>query len=76
MLPYDPARRGVLEFALPHMIVVMIDRTSANEMCFVLPKGRTAALDYVSEFVLRSKQQGLVARAIEQSGLRGVRVAP
>jgi polar amino acid transport system substrate-binding protein len=160
VLAYDPARRGVLEYALPHMVVdltylvapgsnirsvaevdrpgvsvaaargaattlylertfkqakvvqaenepaafallqagraqalaqnrylllgladklpgarVLDDRFSVAEMCLVLPKGRTAALDYVAEFVLRSKQQGLVARAIEQAGLRGVRVA-
>ena len=58
----ESARRDVLEFVLPHMVVDLPGRSSVAEMCFVLPKGRTAALDYVSEFVLRSKQQGLVAR--------------
>ena len=48
---------------------------SAAQMCFVLPKGRPLALDYVEAFVERSKKSGAVAKAIEQSGLRGVGVA-
>ena len=55
---------------------VLEDRFSAAEMCLVLPKGRTAALDYVGTFVEYAKSSGAVARAIEGSGLRGVRVAP
>jgi polar amino acid transport system substrate-binding protein len=55
---------------------VLEDRFSAAEMCIVLPKGRPAALDYVGTFVEQAKASGAVARAIEQSGLRGVSVAP
>lgn len=55
---------------------VLEDRFSAAEMCIVLPKGRPAALGYVAAFVEQAKASGDVARAIEQSGLRGVTVAP
>ena len=55
---------------------VLEDRFSAAEMCLVLPKGRTAALAYVSEFVEASKRSGTVKRAIDEAKLRGVSVAP
>jgi polar amino acid transport system substrate-binding protein len=55
---------------------VLEDRFSAAEMCFVLPKGRAAALAYVSEFVEASKGSGAVRRAIDDAKLRGVSVAP
>jgi polar amino acid transport system substrate-binding protein len=55
---------------------VLEDRFSAAEMSIALPKGRRAALAYVSEFVEQSKKSGTVQRAIETAKLRGVRVAP
>jgi polar amino acid transport system substrate-binding protein len=55
---------------------VLDDRFSAAEMCMVVPKGREAALAYVSEFVESSKKSGAVRRAIDDAGLRGVSVAP
>jgi polar amino acid transport system substrate-binding protein len=55
---------------------VLEDRFSAAEMCLVLPKGRAAALAYVSEFVEQSKKSGAVQRAIDEAKLRGVSVAP
>ena len=55
---------------------VLDDRFSAAEMCLVVPKGREAALAYVSEFVESSKRSGTVQRAIDESKLRGVSVAP
>ncbi len=55
---------------------VLEDRFSAAEMSIALPKGRPAALAYVSEFVEQSKKSGTVSRAIETAKLRGVRVAP
>jgi polar amino acid transport system substrate-binding protein len=55
---------------------VLEDRFSAAEMSIALPKGRPAALAYVSEFVEQSKKTGTVQRAIETAKLRGVRVAP
>ena len=45
-------------------------------MSIALPKGRPAAPAYVSEFVEQSKQSGTVQRAIDESKLRGVTVAP
>ena len=67
---FDPARRKVFDFAPPHLV------TEFAQLCLVLPKGRTNALEYVGMFVERAKSSGAVARAIEQSGLRGVSVAP
>jgi len=55
---------------------VLEDRFSAAEMSIALPKGRPAALAYVSEFVEQSKKSGTVSRAIETAKLRGVSVAP
>jgi polar amino acid transport system substrate-binding protein len=55
---------------------VLDDRFAAAEMCLVVPKGRAAALAYVSEFVEQSKQSGTVQRAIDEAKLRGVSVAP
>jgi hypothetical protein len=45
-------------------------------MCLVVPKGRGAALAYVSEFVEDAKRSGAVQRAIDDAKLRGVNVAP
>ena len=67
---FDPARRKVFDFAPPHMVA------DASQYCFVVPKGRSNALEYVGMFVEHAKASGAVARAIEQSGLRGVSVAP
>jgi len=55
---------------------VLEDRFAAAEMCLVVPKGRGAALAYVSEFVEQSKQSGTVQRALDEAKLRGVSVAP
>lgn len=55
---------------------VLDDRFAAAEMSIALPKGRPAALAYVSEFVEQSKKSGTVQRAIETAKLRGVSVAP
>lgn len=40
------------------------------------PKGRDAGAQYLREFVEEAKASGLVARAIEKTGARGVSVAP
>lgn len=55
---------------------VLDDRLLSAELAMALPKGRPAALAYVSEFVARAKSSGLVQRAIDSAGLRGVNVAP
>jgi polar amino acid transport system substrate-binding protein len=54
---------------------VLDDRFAVAEMCIVLPKGRPAALEYVATFVSSAKKSGVVSRAIEAAGLRGVAVA-
>jgi hypothetical protein len=36
----------------------------------------TGRLAYISEFIEEAKATGLIQRAIEGAGLRGVRVAP
>jgi polar amino acid transport system substrate-binding protein len=55
---------------------VLDDRFAVAEMCIVLPKGRPAALEYVAAFVGAAKKSGVISRAIETAGLRGVMVAP
>ena len=40
------------------------------------PKGRDVAAKYLREFIEDVKASGLVARAIEKAGIRGVSVAP
>jgi polar amino acid transport system substrate-binding protein len=55
---------------------VLDDRLLAAELAIALPKKRGAALAYVSEFVKQAKASGLVKRAIDDAGLRGVNVAP
>jgi polar amino acid transport system substrate-binding protein len=42
----------------------------------LVPKGQTARLAYINEFVEDVKASGLVGRIIETTGLQGVRVAP
>ncbi len=54
---------------------VLEDRFSIAEICIVLPRDRPVALDYVSAFVMQARKSGLIARAIEAEGLRGVSVA-
>ncbi len=55
---------------------VLDDSFAVAELAIALPKGRPAALAYVSDFVEQSKKSGTVERAIEAARLRGVRVAP
>lgn len=54
---------------------VIDDRFLAAELAFALPKGRPAALAYVTAFVERAKASGEVQRAVESAKLRGVNVA-
>jgi polar amino acid transport system substrate-binding protein len=42
----------------------------------VVPKGKAGWLSYVSEFVEEAKASGLVQKAIDRAGPRGVTVAP
>jgi polar amino acid transport system substrate-binding protein len=55
----------------------MLDgRFMAVQQSIGVPKGRAAALAYVRDLVEEAKASGLVARAIEKTGARGVSVAP
>jgi polar amino acid transport system substrate-binding protein len=55
----------------------MLDgRFMAVQQAIGVPRGRDAGLAYLRGFVEDAKGSGLVARAIEQTGARGVSVAP
>jgi polar amino acid transport system substrate-binding protein len=55
----------------------MVDgRFMAVQQSIGVPKGRDAGLAYLRGFVEEAKASGLVARAIEKTGARGVSVAP
>jgi polar amino acid transport system substrate-binding protein len=55
---------------------VLADRFHAAFGAMAVPKGQTARLAYVAEFVEEAKASGLVQRAIDGIGVRGVQVAP
>jgi polar amino acid transport system substrate-binding protein len=46
------------------------------QQSIAVPKGREAGLAYLRRVVEDAKASGLVARAIERTGARGVSVAP
>lgn len=50
---------------------VLDGRWGEEHLAVAIPKGREAALDYVRHFVEEVQTNGLLARAVEQSGLRG-----
>src|ERR1700704_1351329 len=54
---------------------VLDDRYGANINRMVVPKGMAERLAYVSEFVEEAKASGLVQKAIDRSGPRGVTAA-
>jgi polar amino acid transport system substrate-binding protein len=55
---------------------VLEDRFGVNRVGIVTPKGHPARLAYLSDFIESAKASGLVQRAVERAGLRGVQVAP
>ena len=55
---------------------VLEDRYGVNHASIVVATGQAGALAYINEFVEEAKASGLVQRAIERAGLRGVQVAP
>jgi polar amino acid transport system substrate-binding protein len=55
---------------------VLPERYGAYLLAMALSKGQPERLAYISEFIEEAKASGLVQRAIEQGGLRGVQVAP
>jgi polar amino acid transport system substrate-binding protein len=70
-------RNALLEFAdqLPGSRVLE-DRYGANINRMVVPKGKAEWLAYVTEFVEEAKASGLVQKAIDRAGPRGVTLAP
>src|SRR6266481_7241296 len=55
---------------------VLEGRFMAIQQALGTPKGRDVAAKYLREFIEDAKASGLVAQAIERSGIRGVSVAP
>ncbi|MBI2991819.1 MAG: ABC transporter substrate-binding protein [Deltaproteobacteria bacterium] len=55
---------------------VLDGRFMAIHQALGIPKGREAGAKYLREFIEEVKASGLVARAIEKAGIRGVSVAP
>jgi len=55
---------------------VLEDRFGVILVAMVVPKGHAGRIAYISDFIEEAKASGLIQRAIERSGLRGVEVAP
>src|SRR5262249_44447491 len=55
---------------------VLDDRLDVVQLAFALPKGRPTALAYVTTWMAQARRAGLVQRAIDAAGLRGVQAAP
>jgi len=55
---------------------VLEDRFHAVFHAIAVPKGQAGRLAYVTDFIEEAKASGLVQRAVERAGLRGVQVAP
>jgi polar amino acid transport system substrate-binding protein len=55
---------------------VFADRFMAIQQALGIPRGRDEGAKYLREFIEDAKASGLVARAIEKAGVRGVAVAP
>jgi len=54
---------------------VVEDRLDVVQLALALPKGRPAALAYVTTWMAYTRRSGLIRRAIDTAGLRGVQVA-
>jgi polar amino acid transport system substrate-binding protein len=55
---------------------VLDDHYGANLQSMAVPKSQAGRLDYIDEFLEGAKASGLVQRAIERAGERGMEVAP
>ena len=55
---------------------VLADHYHANINRMVIPKGKVEWFAYVGEFVENAKASGLVQKAIDRAGPRGLTVAP
>ncbi len=74
---YAAARPRLLEYSarLPGSRVLE-DFFEAGVAAMAVPKGQAGWLAYISESIEEAKASGVVQRAIERAGLRGVQVAP
>jgi polar amino acid transport system substrate-binding protein len=55
---------------------VLDDRYGENLQSMVVPMSQAGRLDYIAEFLEDAKASGLLQRAIERAGERGIEVAP
>jgi polar amino acid transport system substrate-binding protein len=55
---------------------VLADAFLNSSTAVCIPKGRPAALSYVSDFIEGAKASGLVRRALDEMGLKASQVAP
>jgi polar amino acid transport system substrate-binding protein len=54
---------------------VLDGRWGVEHIAIAIPKGREAAMEYLCRFVEEARASGLLARAVERAGLRGVLTA-
>jgi polar amino acid transport system substrate-binding protein len=73
---FASAREALIDYSvkLPGS-KVLADAYGVNLVEIGVPKGEGGRLAYIGEFIEEAKASGLIARAIEAAGLRGVRVA-
>ena len=70
-------RSGLLEDAAQRPGLRVVEgRFGVVELAVMLPRGRPAALAFVSQVVDEAKASGFVQRSVEAAGLRGVQVPP
>lgn len=55
---------------------ILPDGFLAVQHAIAVRKGRSFGLRFAQQFVEFAKSSGMVARALEQAGVRGVKVAP
>ena len=53
---------------------VLDDSYGANMLALAVAKGQAARLAFVSEFIVEARSSGVVQRAIDSAGLRGIDV--
>ena len=69
-LPLDAARANDVDFSHPYL------ESQNTRQAIALPKGKTAGLAYVNQFIEQAKTSGYVERSIERAGLKGATVTP
>jgi polar amino acid transport system substrate-binding protein len=50
---------------------VLDGRWGEEHLAVAIPKGRESGMEYVRRFVTEAQSNGLLAKAVEQAGLRG-----